>query len=127
MNEKQRARLAILKSSNVQYMREMEWKSNALLQECFNALEDYQIINNENEIAQIVKIIDSNKSEQISHSAKSMILENNDYYVVWDNAQVPVIKCKGKRILLSWDDVMAVAFDTYIVDIKKNQAILFRG
>lgn len=31
------------------------------------------------------------------------------------NTQLPLIKCKGKYILESFDDVVAVSFDTYIV------------
>ena len=98
-----------------------------LLQECFHALERYQILKDEKEIAQIVKIINTNDAKQMSHCEKPIPLENRDYYVVWDSAQLPVIKCNGKSLLSSWDDVVAVAFDTRIVDAEKEQTFLIRG
>ena len=78
-----------------------------LLQESVYSLERYQILKGEKEIAQIVKIINTNDAKQMSHCEKPIPLENRDYYVVWDSAQLPVIKCNGKSILSSWDDVVA--------------------
>ena len=98
-----------------------------LLQESVYSLERYQILKGEKEIAQIVKIINTNDAKQMSHCEKPIPLENSDYYVVWDSAQLPVIKCNGKSILSSWDDVVAVAFDTRIVDAEKEQTFLIRG
>ena len=63
----------------------------------------------------------------MSHCEKPIPLENRDYYVVWDSAQLPVIKCNEKSLLSSWDDVVAVAFDTRIVDAEKEQTFLIRG
>ena len=98
-----------------------------LLQESVYSLERYQILKGEKEIAQIVKIINTNDAKQMSHCEKPIPLENRDYYVVWDSAQLPVIKCNEKSILSSWDDVVAVAFDTRIVDAEKEQTFLIRG
>ena len=66
MDQKQRARLAILKSVNAQHIKESEWNRNTLLQECFHSLERYQILKGEKEIAQIVKIINTNDAKQMS-------------------------------------------------------------
>ena len=98
-----------------------------LLQESVYSLERYQILKGEKEIAQIVKIINTNDAKQMSHCEKPIPLKNRDYYVVWDSAQLPVIKCNGKSLLSSWDDVVAVAFDTRIVDAEKEQTFLIRG
>ena len=62
-------------------------KRSTLLQECFHSLERYQILKGEKEIAQIVKIINTNDAKQMSHCEKPIPLENRDYYVVWDSAQ----------------------------------------
>ena len=78
-----------------------------LLQESVYSLERYQLLKGEKEIAQIVKIINTNDAKQMSHCEKPIPLENRDYYVVWDSAQLPVIKCNGKSLLSSWDDVVA--------------------
>lgn len=127
MNKEQRAKLRALKKENTQYIREISWRTNTLLQECFCSLEDYEIIRDEAEVVQILQIANYNQNEQIPHTKKATLSENHDYYVVWDNDGVPIIKCKGKAILSKWDDVMTVAFDTCIVDKERGQAILIRG
>lgn len=52
--------------------------------------------------------------------------KNHDYYIVWDNERVPIIKCKGNDIIENWDDVLAVAFDTCFVDCRTEQGFLIR-
>lgn len=53
-----------------------------------------------------------------------MIEKNHDYYIIWDNEQVPIIKCKGNDIIENWDDVLAVAFDTCFVDCRTEKGFL---
>ncbi len=60
------------------------------------------------------------------HSDIPMIEKNHDYYIVWDNERVPIIKCKGNDIIENWDDVLAVAFDTCFVDCESEQGFLIR-
>ena len=102
-----------------------DWLSSAVVDDIMK--NELRSIKDEKEIAQIVKIINTNDAKQMSHCEKPIPLENRDYYVVWDSAQLPVIKCNGKSLLSSWDDVVAVAFDTRIVDAEKEQTFLIRG
>lgn len=37
------------------------------------------------------------------------------YYVIWDNAEIPVIKCRLKDALNCLDDVLAVSFITWLL------------
>lgn len=127
MNEEQRKKLIILKSANKEYIEKLQWKSNVLLQECLNNLKTYQIISDEAMVKHIVKIADSIEIKRMSHSDIPMIEKNHDYYIVWDNEQVPIIKCKGNDILENWDDVLGVAFDTCFVDCGTEQGFLIRG
>lgn len=53
MNEEQREKLAILKASNKEYVKKMQWENNILLQECLNALETYQTISDQTMIKNI--------------------------------------------------------------------------
>ena len=124
MNEEQRKKLIILKSVNKEYIKKLQWKSNVLLQECLNNLETYQIISDETIIKHIVKIAGDTEIKRMSHSDIPMIEKNHDYYIIWDNERVPIIKCKGNDIIENWDDVLAVAFDTCFVDCRTEQVFL---
>ncbi len=75
MDQKQRARLAILKSVNAQHIKESEWNRKLYCKKCFHALERYQILKDEKEIAQIVKIINTNDAKQMSHCEKPIPLK----------------------------------------------------
>ena len=107
MDQKQRARLAILKSVNAQHIKESEWNRKLYCKKVFIRQKGIKSLKVKKEIAQIVKIINTNDAKQMSHCEKPIPLENRDYYVVWDSAQLPVIKCNGKSLLSSWDDVVA--------------------
>lgn len=56
-----------------------------------------------------------------------MILEDDErYYIVWDEATLPVVLSTGKNIVECWDDVMAVSFDTYLVSVSTGKTIGIR-
>ena len=96
MNNKQRKKLKILKYTNEDNIKRIQWKNNILLQECLNNLETYQIISDDAIIRQIVKIASGIEIKRRFHSDIPMIEKNHDYYIVWDNERVPIIKCKGE-------------------------------
>lgn len=127
MNEEQRNRLAKLKIANAEYMKGIQWQNNPLLQECLAVLSSYRIVKNEQEIKDILCLANSNKIKIVHHSDNLLLDKTHNYYVVWDNAQVPIVECAGRSILENYDDVLAVAFDTCFVDVESKQAILVRG
>ena len=104
---KAKGTVGYIKISKSSTYKRIGMEPETLLQESVYSLERYQILKGEKEIAQIVKIINTNDAKQMSHCEKPIPLENRDYYVVWDSAQLPVIKCNGKSLLSSWDDVVA--------------------
>jgi hypothetical protein len=53
------------------------------------------------------------------------ILENLDCYIVWDEYTLPILKSNINAIRTCIDDVTAVSFDTYLVDINFNWLIEF--
>ena len=118
--------MIILKSVNKEYIKKLQWKSNVPLQECLNNLETYQIISDETIIKHIVKIAGNIEIKRMSHLDIPMIEKNHDYYIIWDNERVPIIKCKGNDIIENWDDVLAVAFDTCFVDCRTEQGFFIR-
>jgi hypothetical protein len=44
----------------------------------------------------------------------------NSFLVCWDNAAYPIIETNLFKIMDSWDDVVAVGFDTWIVDLEQG-------
>ena len=127
MNEDQRNRLAKLKLANAEYMKETQWQNNTLLQECLAVLSSYRIVKNGQEITDVMSIVNSDKVKIVRHSENLLLDKTHNYYVVWDNGQVPIVECDGRSILENYDDVLAVAFDTCFIDVENKQAVLVRG
>lgn len=46
-------------------------------------------------------------------------------YIIYGNAELPVIKCRFKQVLEHLDDVLAPAFDTWVLDVKYSRIIEF--
>ena len=46
-------------------------------------------------------------------------------YIIYNNADLPVIKCRFKHALDRLDDVLAPAFDTWILDERYSRIIEF--
>lgn len=54
---------------------------------------------------------------------KEKIINQNRCYIMWDEFSLPVIKTSPIKILENFDDVTAVAFDTWIIDENYNWVI----
>ncbi len=104
-------------------IRNREAQNNELLQDCLKNLLNTELISDKNEIQRIINSISDNFSIKYHHIENSYeiirkeidFIKNKDYYIVWDDADLPIIKCLGRSILTCLDDVTAVSFDTYIV------------
>lgn len=46
-------------------------------------------------------------------------------YIIYNNAELPVIKCRFKQVLVCLDDVLAPAFDTWILDERFSRIVEF--
>ncbi len=46
-------------------------------------------------------------------------------YIIYNNAELPVIKCRFKQVLGCLDDVLAPAFDTWVLDVRYSRIIEF--
>lgn len=46
-------------------------------------------------------------------------------YIIYNDAELPVIKCRFKQVLGCLDDVLAPAFDTWILDENYSRIIEF--
>ena len=112
-------RLKQLIEKNKLFVKRKKWKENELLQDCIKSLNNVELLENDEQIHQTISSIYERFSvkafQQQVNICEMNLIPDMDYYIVWDNAELPAIKCKGKYILEGYDDVVAVSFDTYIV------------
>lgn len=103
------------------------WIENELLQECLSALETYMIVDDEDLINNVIDIASKKDAKIYSHNDEVLLDDEKKYYIVWDEASLPIVSCSGARINDCRDDVMAVAFDTYFVSESMAEAIGVRN
>lgn len=114
MDKEQKQRIEELKRQAQINIQKQKLQKNVLLQECLSALNSYRFID-DNEVKQIIDIVSMSNAELYSHDDLIVLGDEEQYYIVWDEASLPVVLCLGKYINEFWDDVVAVAFDTYFV------------
>ena len=103
-----------------------ELENNELFQECLYALKDYSIVDDEEKIKRIERLVSTSDAEMHSHKEHISLDEKEQYFIVWDDASLPIILSLGRRINALWEDVMAVAFDTYFVSETSEKVIGIR-
>ena len=123
MDEERKKKLESLKIQAKINERKQSLQKNVLLQECLDVLSSYSIVEDENEIEYIESLASSPDFEMYSHDDRIILDEEERYYIVWDEATLPIVLCSGKYINECWDDVMAVAFDTYFVSKSTRKVI----
>lgn len=123
MDEERKKKLELLKIQAKTNERKQSLQKNVLLQECLEVLSSYSIIEDENEIEYIESLASSPDFEMYSHDDRIILDEEERYYIVWDEVTLPIVLCSGKCINECWDDVMAVAFDTYFVSKSTRKVI----
>ena len=122
-DEERKKKLESLKIQAKTNERKQSLQKNVLLQECLEVLSSYSIVEDENEIEYIELLASSPNFEMYSHDDRIILDEEERYYIVWDEATLPIVLCSGKYINECWDDVMAVAFDTYFVSKSTRKVI----
>lgn len=101
-------------------------EKNELLQECLRALNSYDIVAREDEVKRIIHLASAEDAEMHTHKEQITLTDEEEYYIVWDDASLPIILCSGKKISEFWDDVLAVSFDTYFVSKSTEKTIGIR-
>jgi hypothetical protein len=116
------------------------WENNTLLQECIE-FTGAKILNYEegNQILEEIQgkipfTLDGRvdftkfKSKNIINTISSInesITISTEFYVMWDEVNLPCLKCELKDIIKFIDDVTAVSFDTWMVSSDYNTIIEF--
>ena len=126
MDKEQKEKLQELKRKTRLKQQKHKLQKNVLLQECLSALESYSIIDDEYVLERIIDIASTPDAEMHSHDEQIILDYEEQYYIVWDEATLPVVLCSGKYVLECWDDVMAVAFDTFFVAESTGKVIGIR-
>ena len=107
-----------------------------LLEECLDVLKKYSIIEDKELEEQILSNLKSTFYGKIDFSKYADAHESNfeeirqlpdesEYYVIWDNAAIPIIKCNIEDILDNIYDVLAVSFDTWLISTNMKRIIEF--
>ena len=95
-----------------------------LLEECLDVLKKYSIIEDKELEEQILSNLKSTFYGKIDFS-KYADAHESEYYVIWDNAAIPIIKCNIEDILDNIYDVLAVSFDTWLISTDMKRIIEF--
>lgn len=107
-----------------------------LFEECIAVLQKYSIIEDkklENQILSNLHLtfygkVDFSKyadSHEVDLDEIRLLSGEREYYVVWSDCTIPIIKCNIIEILNNIDDVLAVSFDTWLISIDMKQIIEF--
>ncbi|MCR5105697.1 MAG: hypothetical protein K6B68_14785 [Eubacterium sp.] len=126
MDDKQKQKLEELKEQMQIKKYEQSLQNNLLLQECLTAIKLYSIIENEEEIKSLDYLVSMPGAKLYSHDDIVTLEDVEEYYIVWDEASLPVIITSGKSIKENWDDVLAVAFETYFIAKTSGKVIGIR-
>lgn len=133
MNETVKKRYQELKIQNYNSLIERQWKSNALLQECLEVLgnnkkilsieQQQQILDKFN--VELPRLIDNRKKSVQSIQELSSRWMNRLVYIIWDEERLPIIQTDFESVTNYIDDIVAVAFETWIAVNSMDQFIQF--
>lgn len=115
MNEEQKNKLKELKNQMTEKEKQQRLQKNVLYQECLEALEVYEVLENEDVVQEIIHLISLPSVEKHSYKDVIDLKDDEQYYIVWDEMTLPVVLSSGRRIKENWDDVVAVSFETYFI------------
>ena len=140
MNEETKKKYDELKKKNKITSIQKSWENNVLLQECVDSTggkflnydEGSKILE---EIQEKIPFglygrVDFSKFKtkyniiEIS-SLSELIKDSVEFYVMWDEVNLPCLKSELKDIIRCIDDVTAVSFDTWVVSLDYNIIIEF--
>ena len=100
-----------------------------LLEECLDVLKKYSIIEDKELEEQILSNLKSTfygkidfskyaDAHEINFEEIRQLPDESEYYVIWDNAAIPIIKC-------NIEDILAVSFDTWLISTDMKRIIEF--
>ena len=129
----------ILKAKNEGMKFEKKWKSNKLFMECIDLLKKCMIMSKEESEAlfqQFQGLVPIRYGrvdwKKMTNYAKTSIEEikqscnrDKEYYILWDDYDVPCVHCCLQTIIDNIDDVLAVTSNTWLLSEAKDEIIEF--
>ena len=134
MNEEMKKKYDELKKKNRITSIQKSWENNMLLQDCIESTggkvlpyDDGNKISEEvqskipflNGRVDFSRFKYKNRMNTIS-SINELINSSIEFYVMWDEANLPCLKIELKDIINSIDDITCVSFDTWVVSLDHN-------
>ena len=139
MNEAQKKKYELLKETNLNKLKNNAWRENVLFCEFIEKLSYVEFISEEEsnllikQLSEEIPISDAGHiewsksqygSRHIDYSELHKYVNPSwDFYVIWDNAKLPVIKCKLEFIIENVDDIEAVSFSFFMVSEDRTVII----
>ena len=131
MDKHKREKLQELIIKNKIQLKQKYLLDNELFQDCLKNLRDAEIIEENVKMENLVDLMESRFNIKYHHvdgsyeiSINELLLNSEQkYYIIWDDADIPILKCSGANILQCLEDVFAVSFDTYIVSENFKEII----
>lgn len=107
-----------------------------LFEECISVLERYDIIKDSKQEEMILSNLKLNFYGKVDFSKYinpcnikfdelQLLSDSGEYYVLWTDSTLPIIRCNINDILKNIDDVLAVSFDTWLISVDMKQIIEF--
>ncbi len=131
MNEEAKKRYEYLKKKQQEQIKLNKWKNNNLFMEFVQNVYEIDIISDDEYKLLIERLSysisfyssghinwkDSKcKKNKVTYLELSDYVDiSKDYYVIWDNYDLPAVKCKLRSIINNADDIEAVAFSYLII------------
>lgn len=141
MDEEVRKRYQLLKEKNQLKVKELNWKNNILFKECIDSLDECKVLSLEESEALFNQINDNfpmtsygcidwksvKDCIEIEHISDIYNIFKNcyEYYILWDQKDIPCVSCKLATIIENIDDVLAVSFDTWLLSKDRKEIIEF--
>lgn len=134
MNEEIKKKYEELKKKNRITSIQKSWENNMLLQDCIESTGGKVLpYDDGNKISEEVQSkipflngrVDFSKfkykkSINIISGINELINSSIEFYVMWDEANLPCLKIELKDIINSIDDITCVSFDTWVVSSDYN-------
>lgn len=141
MNEETRKKYQLLKEKNKIKARELKLENNILYKECIASLKECNVLSLE-ESKVLYDQFKNNFSITSSGCIKWKCVKENvvieciseishmvnvfqEYYILWDQIDLPCVSCKLITIIENIEDVLAVSFNTWLLSKDKREVIEF--
>lgn len=122
-------------------IKEWNWQKNVLFKECIDSLNEYSILSLDETEALFKQLrynfpmtnygcIDWKKVNDVIViknicDISDIFNKSYEYYILWEQQELPCVSCKLAKIIDNIDDVLAVSFDTWLLSKDKKEIIEF--